>query len=893
MSRNPFLKHSIRTRLRLVNLLTTVSFALIAVILAVSFDQVRIHVNQVVETQLQQTVDNSGLSRGLAEFLSRLQRLGSTFYGDDSYLEVEGDELRRRVAHLVDSAEHSTLKTLLIELQQQLSAYLAECHEVTDLILRRSRLDEDIDDALLALGEQLAERTIEVALQGDAVDYLEQLVMLLSGYRESLLEIALRNAEENHQQLLYGSENQPPPRSVELQGLALRLRTLTAAEPPIDRFGRQLIDQLAYYQHLMRLYQLEMISLGQQTATLNDLASRTLAAMAQIDLQSTQVAQRVSEQIENTIATGGVIVLGLLVLLGGLLSLAHLSLFRNHIRRPMELLSARLQGFQQGDLSTPMTLGRSDEWGQIEAVFNAMLADLVKSWSALQESERRYRNIFDNASEGIFQSTLDGEYLNINPALAATLGFAAPEMAISALTDLREQLYLCPEDRDRLVEQVRRQGSVRGFETRMRRQNGDVFWASVNSHLVGSATADPIYMEGTINDISIRRAAEESVQQLRAYLQNIVDSMPSILIGVDADCRVTLWNRQAEERTGVSFKRSDGELLAEIFPLLDSCLYLPQLAETLRSRQPNRLRKMPGQHGTPSYYDVLIYPLTTAETAGAVIHIDDVTEWVQVEEVMVQSEKMLSVGGLAAGLAHEINNPLAAILQNAQVLGRRLSPALAKNQEVAEDLGISIERVAEYAQLRGFERMLQSISSAGQRAARIVDNMLSFSRKGGSNFLPQSVAQLLERTLELAASDYDLKQNYDFRTIRIVREYDPVPEVPCEASQIQQVLLNLLKNAAQAMAGQPDPQIILRLIDRPDTVCLQVEDNGMGMTEETRKRVFEPFFTTKAVGVGTGLGLSVSYFIVAETHKGQLTVTSELEQGCCFSMELPLLNGNA
>jgi signal transduction histidine kinase len=283
-----------------------------------------------------------------------------------------------------------------------------------------------------------------------------------------------------------------------------------------------------------------------------------------------------------------------------------------------------------------------------------------------------------------------------------------------------------------------------------------------------------------------------------------------------------------------------------------------------------------------------VFPLSTTEASGAVIHIEETTERVQIEELMVQSEKMLSVGGLAAGMAHEINNPLAAVLQNAQVLSQRLSPLLEKNRKIAQDAGINMEQLEVYIQQRGIAQILQGITLAGQRAARIVENMLSFSRKSTSRFLPRSLQDLLEQTMELAASDYDLKHNYDFRAIEIVREYQQVPDVPCEASQIQQVMLNLLKNSAHALKGMSDPHITLRIFPENHGVCLQVEDNGAGMDESVRRRVFEPFYTTKVVGAGTGLGLSVSYFIISENHQGSMSVASEPGKGSCFTILLPL-----
>jgi signal transduction histidine kinase len=146
--------------------------------------------------------------------------------------------------------------------------------------------------------------------------------------------------------------------------------------------------------------------------------------------------------------------------------------------------------------------------------------------------------------------------------------------------------------------------------------------------------------------------------------------------------------------------------------------------------------------------------------------------------------------------------------------------------------------------------------------------------------------------LRLAASDYDLKKKYDFSQVEIVRDFDPQLEwVVCDQTEIEQVFLNLIKNAAQAMGQGNNPlphRIILRTRKEADYARIEVEDNGPGMDEQTRRRVFEPFFTTKAVGLGTGLGLSVSYFMITEQHKGMIDVTSSPGEGTCFTVRLPL-----
>jgi signal transduction histidine kinase len=172
---------------------------------------------------------------------------------------------------------------------------------------------------------------------------------------------------------------------------------------------------------------------------------------------------------------------------------------------------------------------------------------------------------------------------------------------------------------------------------------------------------------------------------------------------------------------------------------------------------------------------------------GAVIRVDDVTERVRLEEVMIQSEKMLSIGGLAAGMAHEIKNPLAGILQNAAVLDNRLFGDLPANRQAAEAAGTAMTAVQHYLELRKLPIMMDNIRSSGTRAAAIVRKLLSFARKSDRSVSSHDLGALLEQTVELARMDYDMKKRYDFKQIHIVGAFDDtVPPVPCEASNLQQ-----------------------------------------------------------------------------------------------------------
>ncbi len=393
-------------------------------------------------------------------------------------------------------------------------------------------------------------------------------------------------------------------------------------------------------------------------------------------------------------------------------------------------------------------------------------------------------------------------------------------------------------------------------------------------------------------EVQVRSKIEKKLTGFQNYLNSIIDSMPSALIALDEQLYVTQWNQEASALSGT---RLDEALNQPIFLAFEPLKpFLPQLKQTVEQHTVAKIERVTWlKDEEPKHYALTFYPLMGGAGRGVVIRIDDITQRLSLEEMMVQSEKMLSVGGLAAGMAHEINNPLGAILHNVQNIRRRLSPDLPKNLEQAEQTGIALETVNKYLQAREVPQLLDGIQQAGARAAKIVTHMLSFSRRSTRQMAPCDLPALIDQAVEIAGNDFDLAIGFDFKGQAIIRQFDPaLGPVPGTANELEQVLLNLLKNAAQAIHQREDDRepgrIILRTKLNPPWAEIQVEDNGIGMSENVRKRTFEPFFTTKEIGQGTGLGLSVSYFIITNNHKGQMEVQSTLGQGTCFTLRLPL-----
>ncbi|ERH60522.1 sensor histidine kinase [Pseudomonas simiae] len=393
-------------------------------------------------------------------------------------------------------------------------------------------------------------------------------------------------------------------------------------------------------------------------------------------------------------------------------------------------------------------------------------------------------------------------------------------------------------------------------------------------------------------EVQVRSKIEKKLTGFQNYLNSIIDSMPSALIALDEQLYVTQWNQEASALSGTRLDEALNQPIYLAFQPLKP--YLPQIRAAVEQHTVERIERVTWfKDDEAKHYALTFYPLMGGAGRGVVIRIDDITQRLSLEEMMVQSEKMLSVGGLAAGMAHEINNPLGAILHNVQNIRRRLSPDLPKNLEHAQQAGIELETVNRYLQSREVPQLLDGIQQAGARAAKIVTHMLSFSRRSNRQMAPCDLPALIDQAVEIAGNDFDLAIGFDFKGQAIIRQFDPqLGPVPGTANELEQVLLNLLKNAAQAIHLREDDsepgRIILRTRLNPPWAEIQVEDNGIGMSENVRKRTFEPFFTTKEIGQGTGLGLSVSYFIITNNHKGQMEVHSTLGQGTCFTLRLPL-----
>jgi PAS domain S-box-containing protein len=399
-----------------------------------------------------------------------------------------------------------------------------------------------------------------------------------------------------------------------------------------------------------------------------------------------------------------------------------------------------------------------------------------------------------------------------------------------------------------------------------RTDDGD-FLSSEDMEVLGSLAG---YIGIAIQNAQLYQRLEQKItefERLKEFHENIVESIHIGIFAVDLEDRIESWNAQME----VMYAKSRGEAirqpLASIFP--------PEFMDRFDS-----VREEQGTHtfykvrlalptGETRVANIAIAPLQTRDFAvvGRIILVDDITDRIELETQLTQAEKLSSIGLLAAGVAHEVNTPLAVISSYTQMLAKQLRPMMEQDKRLAP--------------------VLEKITQQTFRASEIVNGLLNFSRTGGTEFASVDLNRLLRDTLTL------LEHQFKTAMIRVDTELDPdLPRIHGNEGKLQQVVLNLLLNARDAMHGSSDARIRIATEQKAGHIWIVVQDFGGGIEPENLHRIFDPFFTTKTKPrngqhKGTGLGLAVSYGIMQE-HAGKMHVQSEVGNGTTFRLEFPV-----
>ncbi len=500
-------------------------------------------------------------------------------------------------------------------------------------------------------------------------------------------------------------------------------------------------------------------------------------------------------------------------------------------------------------VSTSRVHGASDEGLQTIHV--------LKDISDRREAERRYRELFDNIQEGLFFSTPDGRFVEVNDAMVRMLGYANREELLQL--DIATQLYFSPEDRNRYVELMKEHGSLRNFEASLRRRDGTPIHVLINAFGLYDHAGRLLQIRGLMLDVTGLRTYQSELHRERDFSAKILSNTQSLILVADTAGLVSYANRRWYE-AGFEQRELIGRPLLELAapgfvrPLADA------LQSTLNGQQVDNLElQIVRGTGAMGKFSANLSPMRDEQgtVTSIVAVLTDITDSAVLRDKLVHAEKMAAVGQLVSGVAHEVNNPLTAILGFADLL--------MENPELPETA----------------RKDLRVILQEAQRTKQIVQNLLSFARQMPPQRNAVQLNTILRRTIQL--------RSYDFNShgIEIIEHFDSeLPEVLGDAHQLQQVFLNILNNANDAVheVGRP-ARIEIMSTKSGEAVEVSFRDNGNGI--EHPDKIFDPFFTTKEVGKGTGLGLSICYGIVKE-HGGEILCHNNIGgPGATFIVRLP------
>jgi PAS domain S-box-containing protein len=483
---------------------------------------------------------------------------------------------------------------------------------------------------------------------------------------------------------------------------------------------------------------------------------------------------------------------------------------------------------------------------------------VLKDITDRREAERRYRELFDTIQEGLFFSTPDGRFIEVNDALVRMLGYESREQLLQV--DITRQLYMNPEQREWFRHAIEDSGSMRNYEETLRKRDGSLIHTLQNAFAVRDSQGRIIQYRGLILDITEQKNYQAELQRQRDFNNKILNATQSMILVADTAGLISYANKRCYEAGGYTQQELLGRKLAELIAPGRREILEESLHTTIRGQQVDNL-ELPVLLGTGrvGQFAINLSPMRdeSGNVASIVVVMTDITDAAMLQAKLMHTEKMAAVGQLVSGVAHEVNNPLTAILGFA-------------------DLLIDHPEVPDFAKCD-----LRVILEEAQRTKQIVQNLLSFARQMPPQRRPVQVNAILRQTLALRAYDF---ANHGVKVTENLATN--LGDVVGDSHQLQQVFLNILNNAYDAVRESELPgQIVIETRQGDNVAEITFSDNGPGILYP--ERIFDPFFTTKEVGKGTGLGLSICYGIIRE-HAGEILCRNNLRgPGATFIVRLP------
>ena len=506
-------------------------------------------------------------------------------------------------------------------------------------------------------------------------------------------------------------------------------------------------------------------------------------------------------------------------------------------------------------VSTSRTTGATEE--------DSRTIHVLKDITDRREAERRYRELFDSIQEGLFFATPDGRFLDVNDAMVRMLGYQSREELLR--DDVGAYLYPDPEARERFLREIRERGTLRNYEETLRRRDGTLLHTLQNLTVVRDARGKIAQIRGLMLDVTEQKMFQSQLQRERDFNQKILNATQSMILVLDTAGLISYANRRCYE-AGYREEEMVGRRLVELVEASQRKDFEAALETTAHGQQVENLElRARRSDGTPGYFSISLSPMRDEQNTvnSVVVVMTDITDAALLQAKLAHAERMATIGRLVSGVAHEVNNPLAAILGFTDLLLENPEmPGSAK-----EDLKIILQET--------------------QRTKDIVQDLLSFARQRPVQRESVQVNAVLRQAIKL--------RSYDFSShgVEVVEHLDEnVPPALGDSQQLQQVFLNILNNAYDAIQeSKRRGRITIETRKAGEWVEVKVADNGTGIADP--ERIFDPFYTTKQPGKGTGLGLSICYGIV-RAHCGEIQCwNNETGEGSTFAVRIPLAEEKA
>ena len=553
--------------------------------------------------------------------------------------------------------------------------------------------------------------------------------------------------------------------------------------------------------------------------------------------------------------------------------------------------------------------------GELErlVVISRIIDDRILAQQKLKDREERLQLLLDSTAEAIYGVNLDGKCTFCNQACLRTLGYQDATCLLGK--NMHQVIHHSHADgsaypvEECFIYQAFRTGSVMHVDD-------EVVWRSDGACLPVEYWSHPVKREGkivgcmvTFVDITERRAAQKALRRAHEEAELFIDSVPSILIGVRRDGRIKRWNLAAGQVFGLAAAEVSGKHLADCGIQWARSDMRAEIDSWCAHREPARIEALPFVvNGETRFLGLTLNWIGAREegTDELLIIGSDVTERELLGQQLRQAQKLEAIGQLAAGIAHEINTPIQYVGDNIRFLQEFWAsfPALFSIVHELRQEGASgsispqtLERLDALTQAADFDYMQTEIPRAIeqslegiQRVTRIVHAMKEFSHPGSEEKKSIDINQAIETTITVARNEWkyvsDVERHFDAE----------LPLVLCHAGEFNQVILNLLINAAQAIAqavgdgSRGKGKIVVSTARAQDWAEISISDTGTGIPEAIRSRVFEPFFTTKPVGKGTGQGLALAHTAIVRRHGGKIWFESEVGKGSTFYIRIPFSN---